>query len=137
MATTYNIFISHSWTYSNAYDNLVKMLNGRGYFPFKDYSVPKDSPIHNAPNESALYEAIKHQMSYANVVLIMAGVYSSYSKWIKKEIQIAKREFYKPKPIIAIRPWAQTNVSSVVQDNADEIVSWNTESVISAIRRLG
>src|SRR5712692_2418901 len=132
MANTYNIFISHSWAYGDAYDRLVDLLNARGYFSFKNYSVPKDDPIHNTRNEQALYNAIYAQIEPASVVLIMAGVYSTYSKWINHEIQIAKRSFSYPKPIIAVKPWAQTNVSSVVQENADELVGWNTESVVAA-----
>jgi hypothetical protein len=135
MANTYNIFISHSWTYGDAYDKLVALLNARGYFSFKNYSVPKDDPIHNARNEQALYNAIHAQIKPASVVLIMAGVCSTYSKWINYEIQIAKRGFSYPKPIIAVKPWAQTNVSSVVQENADTLVGWNTESVVAAIRK--
>jgi hypothetical protein len=137
LANTYNIFISHSWAYGDAYDGLVKLLNQRGYFPFRDFSVPKDDPIHNAPDDRALYEAIYNQIRPASVVLIMAGVYATYSRWIQIEIEIAQRGFALPKPIIAVRPWAQTNVSRVVSDAADEMVGWNTESIVSAIRRLG
>ena len=126
---TYNIFLSHSWSYKDAYEKLMELLEKAPYFYFKDYSVPKDDPIHNAPNSQALYEAIKRQMTPCHVILVMAGVYATYSTWIKKEI-------YKPKPIIAIKPWAQTNISQVVAENADEIVGWNTDSIVSAIRRL-
>ncbi len=121
----------------DAYDRLIDLLNGRDYFSFKDYSVPRDNPIHNSPDEAALYRAIKAQISPSSVVLIMAGVYATYSKWINKEIEIAKKGFTVPKPIIAVKPWAQTNILSVVQDNADEIVGWNTESIVAAIRRWG
>jgi len=133
---TYNIFLSHSWSYSDAYERLMELLEKAPYFYFKDYSVPKDNPIHNAPDSQALYEAIKRQMAPCHVVLVMAGVYATYSTWIKKEIKIAKTEFSKSKPIIAIKPWAQTNISRVVAENADEIVGWNTNSIVSAIRRL-
>ena len=75
-------------------------------------------------------------MAPCHVILVMAGVYATYSTWIKREIKIAKTEFQVPKPIIAIKPWAQTNISQVVAENADEIVGWNTDSIVSAIRRL-
>jgi len=65
----------------------------------------------------------------------MAGVYSTYSKWINKEIQAAKKGFLSPKPIIGVKPWGQTNVSSVVAENVDALVGWNTESIVNAIRR--
>lgn len=136
MAKVYNIFISHSWTYPDAYDRLVDLLNARGYFPFNNYSVPKDDPIHHAPNVAALYQAIYQHMRPCHIVLIMAGVYASYSKWISREIRIAKHEFLSPKPILGIKPWGNANVSTIVAQNADQIVNWNTESVVSAIRRL-
>ena len=136
MAKVYNIFISHSWTYSDTYDRLVNLLNARGYFSFNNYSVSKDDPIHHAPNVDALYQAIYQHMGPCHIVLIMAGVYATYSKWISREIRIAKREFLSPKPILGIKPWGNVNVSTIVERNADAIVSWNTESVVSAIRRL-
>jgi len=63
MVTTYNLFISHSWTYGDAYEKLVNFLKQRPYFNYNNYSVPKDDPIHNAPNEALLYEAIKRQIA--------------------------------------------------------------------------
>ena len=46
----YNLFISHSWTYSDAYENLTGLLDNANYFMYKNYSVPKNDPIHNANN---------------------------------------------------------------------------------------
>lgn len=129
-----NLFISHSWSYGDAYDKLVSMLNAAPNFSYKDYSVPKDDPVHDAPNVEALYRAIKNQMVFCDVVLIMAGKYATYSKWIQREIQIAKSDF--SKPIVAIRPWANEQVSSVVASAADRLVGWNTASIVSAIREL-
>jgi len=136
MAKTYDIFISHSWTYGNHYDRLIEFFDSDPYFYYRDYSVPKDDPIHNAPNQSALYEAIKRQIAPVNIVIIMAGVYASYSKWIDKEIRIAKTEFYSPKPILAVAPWGSERVSQVVRNSADKIVGWNAKSIISAIREI-
>jgi len=136
MANTYNLFISHSWSYSDAYEKLVALLDSAPYFSYKDYSVPKDDPIHNAPNQALLYQAIKKQMSLSQVVIILAGVYATYSKWIDNEIYIAAREFPQPKPILAIEPWGSERTSQKVKDNADLIVKWNTDSIVEGIREL-
>jgi len=32
MSKTYRLFISHSWTYGDAYDKVVKMISKRGVF---------------------------------------------------------------------------------------------------------
>jgi len=136
MVTTYNLFISHSWTYGDAYEKLVKFLKQRPYFNYNNYSVPKDDPIHNAPNEALLYEAIKRQIAPSSIVIILAGVYATYSKWISREIKIAKTEFYTPKPILAVEPWGSEKTSTVVKSSADKIVKWNTESIVAGIRDL-
>ena len=133
---THHLFISHSWTYSDHYNRLKGLLEDRPYFDFKDYSVPKDDPVQDADNDKELRAAIKAQMKSCGVVLIVAGVYASYSKWIKIEIDLAQNGFEESKPILAIKPYGNTNVSTVVNDAADEIVNWNTESIVAAIRRL-
>ena len=127
----YNLFISHSWTYGDAYDKLVRMLDSKAYFSYKNYSVPKNDPIHNASNEKQLKEAIRRQMQPASCVLILAGVYSTYSKWINVEIELALEL---GKKIIAIEPWGAERTSMVVKNNADKIVKWNTDSIVGAIR---
>jgi hypothetical protein len=131
----YNIFISHSWAYTDAYEKLTKMLDADPRFNYKDYSVPKDDPIHNAPNSTALSQAIQNQMRFCDVIIILAGVYSTYSSWINKEIAIAQG-FTNSKPILAIEPWASERTSSVVKNNADKIVKWNTSSIVDGIREL-
>lgn len=127
----YNLFISHSWAYGDAYDGLINLLNKRRYFEYRNYSVPKNDPIHNAKNDSQLRIAIRKQMQPVSCVLILAGVYSTYSKWINIEIELAKEM---GKRIIAIEPWASQKTSQTVKNNADVIVGWNTESIVKAIR---
>lgn len=129
----YRLFISHSWAYGDTYDKLVSFFHEHPNFRWTDYSVPKNDPIHDAPNETALYNSIKAQISPVNCVVILAGVYSTHSKWINKEIEIAKRVYNKP--VIAVEPWASERTSKIVRDNADEVVKWQGASIVAAIRR--
>jgi hypothetical protein len=129
---TYNLFISHSWAYGDAYEKLVSFFNEHPNFKWINYSVPKDDPIHDASDDTALYQEIKNQMTSVHCVVMMAGVYSSHSKWIKKEIEIAKEVY--SKPLIAVEPWASEKTSKIVKDNADEIVKWQSASIVKAIR---
>ena len=128
---SYNLFISHSWTYSDKYERLVEMLDGKPNFYYKNYSIPKDDPIHNAENDDELKKAIKNQMQSASCVLILAGVYATYSRWINIEIDLAQEM---GKTIIAIEPWGAERTSETVKNAADKIVRWNTDSIVSAIR---
>ncbi len=132
--TNYKLFISHSWTYGDAYEKLVSFFNEQPYFQWSNYSVPKNDPIHNASNEELLREAIKRQIAPVNCVVILAGVYSTYSRWINKEISIAKDDF--SKAIVAVQPWGAERTSSIVKQKADVIVKWNSQSIIDAIRKF-
>ncbi len=137
MANTYNLFISHSWAYEDAYTKLVKMLDDASYFSYRNHSVPKNDPVHNAPNQAALRQAIQNRMNGCHAILIMAGVYSTYSKWINEEINLANNSFTISKPIVAIEPWDSEKTSKIVKDNADIVVGWNTSSIVAGIREVG
>ncbi len=128
---TYNLFISHSWSYSDKYEKLERLLRKKSYFRFKNYSIPRDNPIHKKGSDQELQQAIMDKMRFCSAILILAGVYADYSKWIKKEILMAKN---KTKPIIAIEYWGSERTSQTVKDNADIIVKWNSGSIVKAIR---
>ena len=125
------LFISHAWDYNKQYYNLVKLLEERSYFDFYNHSVPKHDPLDAEGRE--LEDRLRNQMINCQVVLVIAGVYPTYRDWIKKEIKMAKGY---GKPIIGVRPRGQVRISQIVQDNADKIVGWNTDSVVSAIRKV-
>ena len=133
---TYNLFISHSWTYGDQYDRLVNLLQRREYPAFKNYSVPQDDPIHKVGSDAQLRKAIRDQMAYSQVVLILAGVYATYSKWINIEIGLALKGFAKAKPIVAIKPRGNQRISQPVSAAADRIVAWNADSIVRAIREI-
>lgn len=134
MTTTYNTFISHSWTYQSQYNDLVDLLRKDPSFQFRNYSVPKDDPIHDASNDRQLREAIKRKMQPCSVILILAGIYATYSKWINKEIDLAKSGFNIPKPIIAVEYWGSERTSTRVKGSAQAVVKWQSQSIINAIR---
>lgn len=136
MDKTYNIFISHSWNYSDEYDRLKRLLDKSG-IKYRDYSVPKNDPIHNAKNDKELKEAIKNQMRNASVIIVLAGVYSTYSKWINIEMELAKEGFFVDKKIIAVELFGSERTSSIVKQKADKIVKWNSLSIANAIKELG
>ena len=85
MAKTYNLFTSHSWSYGDDYDRLVALLDTRPYFSCKNYSIPKDDPIHAPASDAALYQAIVQQMTPCHVIIMLAGKYATFSRWIKRD----------------------------------------------------
>jgi hypothetical protein len=123
-------FISHAWRYHEDYYRIEKMLNEAPNFSWSNLSVPRHDPILNAEQ---LTKELHNQMRPAEIFVILAGMYVAHSEWIQYEINFARRI---GRPILGIRPWGSTVVPVVVQSGADEIVGWNSASIVGAIRRL-
>lgn len=134
-----HVFISHAWAYSGHYETLSNWIFcepwsvGQASLDFRDFSIPKDSPIHNVRNTTQLQTAIFSQIAKSHVVVIPSGMYATYSNWIQKEIDGAKGY---NKPIVAVNPWGQEKRSGVVLNNADIGVGWNKQPLIDAIWQL-
>lgn len=126
----YRVFISHSWSYSSQYDKIEDFLKQEGV-SYYNHSVPKDDPVHTNGSDYQLEAAIEAKIKGCSCVIILAGVYASYSEWIQKEIKIAQKY---DNPIIAVEYWGAERTSSVVKDAADVIVKWNAKAVADAVR---
>ena len=135
-----NVFISHSWTYSDHYNKLAEWIFEDDWFingtrlNFFDTSVPRDNPIHYAPSDQALQTASYERIFASHVVVIPTGMYANHSKWIQKEIDGSA--LYR-KPILAVDPWGQKRAASVVMAAATLDVGWNKQSVINGVWQLG
>ena len=134
-----HIFISHAWAYSGHYNTLAdwifneKWSYGQASLDFRNYSVPKDDPIHNAINDSQLKAALFNHISRSHVIVIPTGMYASHRKWIQKEIDGATGY---GKPILAVNPWGALRTSLDVKSTSSKIVGWNKKSVVEGIWEL-
>lgn len=128
----YDLFISHAWKYNNEYYRLEELLKEYSYFNFRNYSVPEHDPLDfNSVRE--LVQKLDEQIRESSIVLVIGGMYCNYRKWIKKEIEIAKKY---NKPILLIEPYGCNRIPNDVEINANKIVRWNTKSIVEAIREL-
>lgn len=132
----YRIFISHAWEYGADYYRLVNLLDAAPYFSYYNYSAPSEKPLElssiNA-SDAEIKRAITRKISNAQVVLVLGGMYSIYHHWMEYEVDEAVRM---GKPIIVVKPWGQERVPNYLQARANDIVSWNTDSIVGAIRTL-
>ncbi|HAH34984.1 MAG TPA: hypothetical protein DEQ87_13915 [Algoriphagus sp.] len=131
MAKTYTIFISHSWAYIDDLNNLKRLLENRGYFNVQFEEATPDVPI-NSDNAYYIRQRLKQKISNSDVVLGIAGIYASHSEWMAWELDKALEL---GKPIIGVVPRGAERVSTVVSSRANEIVRWNTDSIVEAIRK--
>ena len=126
---TYRVFISHAWKYSDDYNRIVRLLNNAPNFLWQNYSVPEHDPLHD---ENDLQEGLRRQIRPVHIVVILSGMYVNYSKWIEFEMDFSERI---GKRMIGIKPWGQQRVPKEVQDRVNEMVGWNTTSIVEAIRK--
>ena len=92
----YHLFISHSWAHADQYNNLVNLLDQATNFRYHNYSIPKNDPVHSS-SDKELSRAIHNQMQPCGIVIVLAGVYAEYSKWIDKEIKNCQKWLFKTK----------------------------------------
>lgn len=128
----YNLFLSHSWSYDNQYENMVELLEEFSHFEFKNYSVPSTDPLDADTVEELVGELIE-QIQPASVVVILAGMYVNHSAWIEVEIEIAD---HLNKPMLGVKPLGNERIPSEVQERVDEIVGWQAHSVVGSVRDL-
>ena len=134
---TYDIFISHAWAYGEQYDRLIRLLNSAPFFTYRNYSAPSDNPLktlggYPVKTKSQIEDAIDRKIRPVNCVLVLSGMYLAYREWMQYEIDTALQF---RKPIIGIEPWGAQRIPSEVYNAADEMVGWNTNSIVEAIRR--
>ncbi len=126
----YHILISHSWDYDSHYRKVKEWLDGASNFTWTDYSVPFSNAL-DVNSTRELKQKIRNRISLCSCVIILSGMYVSYSDWINYEIDTAV-EF--GKPIIGVKPWGQERIPAKVQNNATIMVGWNSSSIVSAVR---
>jgi hypothetical protein len=129
---TYVGFISHAWNYHDDYVRLEKLLAAAPNFLFRNASVPKTDAIPGPLTTAKLKAALDEQIRITNIMIILGGMYAVYSDWITEELAIAAKY---QKPIIGVVPWGQQRTPAIVETAAREMVRWNTDSIVSAIRK--
>ena len=131
----YRIFISHAWKYGSDYDNLISLLNNAPYFSYYNYSAPKEKPLfpYGTPYTSYdIAQKITDKIRPAQITLVISGMYGAYSDWMRYEIDESNRM---GKPVLGIIPWGQQQIPAYVRNNSTELIGWNTQSIIQAIRK--
>jgi len=127
--STYHLFISQSWRYSDAYERLQDLLRMEPAFTFEGHSVPAPHPVIEL-DAQAFEQAIVEHLRPCSALVIMAGVYPTFGKWIDKEIEVAQRL---GKPIIAVKPFGPERISPTVRNAANAECGWSTRTIVGAI----
>lgn len=130
---TYDLFLSHMWrkTENSEYYRLEALLKNANNFAWRNYSVPEHDPL-GTKTDKELRDALDRQIKPINCFIIISGMYANHRKWIQEEMDIAKSY---NKPIIGVIPQGQERIPVEIQNAAKEMVGWNTDSIVAAVRK--
>lgn len=133
MAKIYKVYVCHSWSHVDDLENLRQLLNERGYFNvvFKEHSP--EEPI-NSLNAAYVKQRLKKSILESDIVIGLAGIYSSHSDWITWELDTA---IVNAINIIGVIPKKQIRVSRIVSERSIIDVEWDADDIVRAIRLYG
>lgn len=98
---------------------------------FHDLSASEEHPLHYGDDHDRLVRLLAERIRKCDAVLLLAGMYSSYSYWIEVEATLAR---HYNKPILAVAPHGQKRLSSVATEASPfQPIRWRGESVRNAI----
>jgi hypothetical protein len=109
---------------------VVEWLKDAPNFEWRNFSVPSLEACVETTHKG-LEDCLTHQISPAQGVIILAGMYAAHSHWIDYEITEALRL---GKTIIGVRPWNLETTPVKIQNAADTMVNWQQSSIVEAIR---
>lgn len=139
MATQSNrrhLFISHHSKDDAEINNLTKLLNSKGY-DIRNSSIRlnKDNQRRmeeKRVSEEAIRRVLRMKISWAGTVVVLIGKDTHSRPWVNWEIDKANEQ---GKRIVGVyvRGGTEADIPPSLEKYASAIVSWNTDSIISAI----
>ncbi|OSP28945.1 hypothetical protein B5U79_27195, partial [Klebsiella pneumoniae] len=117
------------WDYDKQLKNLKSLIEKNSTITIDYSEVTVDNRI-NSEQRDYIRGVLKKRIISSDVFLVMAGMYTSYSDWMKWEIETAKKNNI---PVIAVKPRGAERIPVIIQENADVIVGWNSNSIVNNI----
>lgn len=132
MSWNRRVFISHCWSYDEAYKTIKGWLDDAPYYTFTDGSITTEKALAGLTDEQ-LAQAIYERIRQCSVFIVPTAMYCNGRDWIEFEINSAVKM---GKPILAVKPWGQEKNAKIVTDNASLTVGWQSQSIINGIKQL-
>jgi hypothetical protein len=124
------LFVAHLWVTDEDYHRIFEYIESTDNFFYRNTSTPDQRP---PGDKEALREALRKQISEAEVVIVPASLYRRGLDWVEFQMHCAKAY---DKPIIVLEPFggAET-IAPAVQELADDVVPWDRRQLVDAIKR--
>ncbi|MDR1311744.1 MAG: TIR domain-containing protein [Burkholderiaceae bacterium] len=134
----YPLFVSYTWLVQDGPDRLYSLLENYRLrldpeFDHQMVSVSRDDPVQQLPSKKALALAIEEKMKTCICLVVLAGVFEEYKRWLDLELDSAKRL---GKPIVLVEAVASKFTSAKEKRMAKKIVKWDMQELGEAIVSL-
>ena len=131
-----HVFISHHHNDDAEVSNLTDLLSRKGY-DIRNSSI-RAKPANQRRLEQGLVKdetirrLLRMKISWAGVVVVLVGKETHSRPWVNWEIEQANKQ---GKRIVGIyvRGGTEADIPPALESYADDIVAWNSDSIIAAI----
>lgn len=129
------LFISHPWDAANRKRTqaLMSLLEKSGDdFQYQN-SAPIASNAIDSSDEYYLRRKLRERIRASDILIFVAAMYVSKSRWIKFEIQTALTY---GKPVLAVKPMNAKRSPRIISELGVTQCAWRADSIIKKIRQL-
>jgi hypothetical protein len=124
------LFVSHVFEKTDDYLRVFEYLESAHNFYYRNCSAPDASP---GAEREVMRERLRQEITQAEVVIVLSGLYRAQREWIDFELNCAKGL---DKPVIVLEIFGVKEKLPVqLEALADEIIEWDDRTLTDAIRR--
>ncbi|MEJ2515851.1 MAG: hypothetical protein P8080_02005 [Gammaproteobacteria bacterium] len=125
------LFVVHGWIADDDYSRLIEYLETAENFFYRSVSKP-DAPVAGGDGVAARRQAIVESLKDAECVVCAAAIWDRYNDWARYTVDRAEEMEL---PLVAIEYFGPREMDLRLKGHAAEVVSWDSRSIVDAIRR--
>ena len=125
------VFVVHGWIVDDDYSRLVEYMETAENFYYVSVSKP-DAPVTGGDGTAARRTALVDGLKNAECVVCSAGTWERYQDWARYAVERARELEL---PLVAIEHFGPRDMDIRLKGFADEVVGWDSRSIVDAIRR--
>lgn len=125
------LYAVHGWHRDEDYARLFEYIESAENFFYKVISDP-GATLPGGEGAAARRSHIVDSLKDVECVVCPAGTWERFNEWARFTVERAKE---RDLPVVALEHFGPRNMDLRLKGHADEIVGWDSRSIVDAIRR--
>ncbi|HSO26287.1 MAG TPA: TIR domain-containing protein [Methanobacteriaceae archaeon] len=125
---TYQLFITRVSETDEEYGRFTGRLNDTYDFNYENHS---NNVLSGKSDKEELKNALKDTINKVEMVIILAGLYPTYSNMIMAVLELAQAL---EKPVLLIRPYGMEDVPKELEEASNGVIGWSASCIAGAIK---